>query len=185
MIHEREHNPINGALIPFKARLIQMDAARKWGVELSGMMTAARKQLVLFASMVMGTMKPPEVWREIDIMQKYYPCLDQWEMFFEGWLNVAKFNPCTDLYRLGIDVINFENPYENLLYELIGLTYGQEAKEEASCFLWENDSMIYCYEDGTKRDLRKPADFALYFKETYDNKTFTEVYESGNRFFDN
>jgi hypothetical protein len=185
MIHEREHNPINGALIPFKAQLIRMEAAKKWGVDLSRLMVSERRQLTLFASMVMGTMKPPEKWREIDIMQKYHPCVDQWEMFFEGWLKVANNEKRFELHNIGIDIINFSNPYGRLLSELIGLTYGPEARDDVSCFLWENASMAYEYEDGTIKDLRKPADFALYFKELYDNKTFTEVYESGNRFFDN
>lgn len=185
MINEAEHNPINAVLIPFQAHLIKMKAARQWGVDVSGLMVGERKLLTLFASMVMGTMKPPENWREIDIFQKYYPCIDQWEMFFSGWLDAVKSDPTAELDRIGIDIINFENPYDNLLIDLIGLTYGPEAEGDVNWWLSESNTRIYRYADGNTVDLSSPQNFALHFKESYDTQTFTESYESNTRYLNN
>ena len=185
MIEKAEHNPINAALIPFKARLLRMEAAKKWGVDMTGLVANERRLLMIFGAMAMGNMRYPEYWKYGDIRQVYHPLADQWECFFETWLKSAVGPEYVALHDLGIDIIGFENPYEILLLQLFGLLYGPEVEEEIKGFLWENNSMIYYHPDGTIKDLRDPRDFGTYFKENYDTPTFTETYGKGYRGFDN
>ncbi len=169
---DTEHNPINAALIPFKAQLLRLEAAKRWGVDLSGMMKDERRLLCLFGQMVKGTLKRPESWTQRDIRQVYNPYVDQWESFFTLWLDSVNSDRLTALGEIGVEVCEVENPFESLLLDLFALVYGPESRDEISAFLWENKSMVYTYKDGSKKDLRKPRDWGLYFKESYDKPAY-------------
>lgn len=186
MIQKAEHNPISAALEPFRAGIIQVEAARRWGVDLSGMLIEDRKLLTLFGAMVMGTMKRPEAWQELDIQQKYSPFVDQWESFFDMWLRHEQSSVYSPLYKIGIDVINFRNPYQDFILDIFGLIYGPEVREMVCVFLWENSTSVY-WINGEKFDLRTAYNFAIYFKDNFDShtETFKERYERGHHGFDN
>lgn len=172
-MHERLNipTPEETILIPFKAHLCKMDAAKKWGVDLAGYFREHRDLLVLFGGMVMGTQKRPEIWKQPDIRHQFYPDIGQWESFFARWLSSAQSPADSALFNLGVSIIDLQSPYEYILLDLIGFMYGAEAEEETKMFLYENDCAIYYYDDGTKKDLRKPEDFSLYFKMKYDEPT--------------
>lgn len=167
-----EPTPEESVLIPFKGYLIEMEAAKKWGVDLSGAFATERRLLELFGAMVMGSTKRPEKWRASDIRHKFYPGVGQWENFFERWLNEVNVNRYSALFQLGIDIINFSNPYEWVLIDLIGFIYGPEAEEEVKYFIFENENMILHYRDKPSKDLRSPAAFAQYFKMNYDTAIY-------------
>ena len=184
MRQETEQNPINAALIPFKARVMRIGLAKKLGVDVSGMVTESRRLLCLFGAMVMGTAKKPELWRETNIMQAYYPCLDQWEMFFDSWMQSVSQEKKDSLNAIGINVDGLDDPYEILLLEILDLVYGAGVGEEVRMWLYENETAYYEL-DGKMYDLRGVVPFSEYFKEKYDTQTFTESYERGYRGFDN
>ena len=44
-----------------------------------------------------------------------------------------------EAYKLGVDMINFVNPYHEIINELIKECYGEDGYEWFSWYCWEND----------------------------------------------
>lgn len=71
-----------------------------------------------------------------------------------------------EIYKHGVDLINYENGYLTELLDLITFLLGKDKKEEVDWWLFEDVDKIYYFNDGREdKNVNNVRDFVEYMME--------------------